>query len=61
VALLFTTDLGLPSHGKVGAQSSGKSIVTRFDTPQAARAAKPKQSAPIRLRGAVGVSPADPG
>lgn len=54
VAQLFATDLGLPPHKDGGP----KSTVTRFDSPEAARATKPKPPPPpVRLRGAVGGAP----
>ncbi|HVV27901.1 MAG TPA: CAP domain-containing protein [Rhizomicrobium sp.] len=50
VALLFSTDLGLPPPKPEGPASA----VTRFDSPAQA-SAPPPPSAPLRLRGAEGV------
>ena len=51
VALLFSTDLGLPPPKEGGPASA----VTSFDSPAAARAEKPADPAvPMRLRGAEG-------
>lgn len=50
VALLFSTDLGLPPPPA----DSPASTATRFESAAAAASAPPPKQAPIRLRGAVG-------
>jgi uncharacterized protein YkwD len=50
VAVLFSTDLGLPPRKSDGPANT----VTNLDSPGAANATPPKQAPPIRLRGAVG-------
>jgi len=51
VALLFSTDMGLPPPKEDGPAST----VTRFDSAKAAQSAPaPEKPAPLRLRGAVG-------
>ena len=52
VALLFSTDLGLPPPKPEGPPSA----VTSFKSPAEASAAQPPVQSPLRLRGAVGAA-----
>jgi uncharacterized protein YkwD len=52
VALLLSTDLGLPPPKPEGPPSA----ITRFDSPAEASALPPPTQSPIRLRGAVGTA-----
>ncbi|RYD89423.1 MAG: hypothetical protein EOP50_17565 [Sphingobacteriales bacterium] len=57
VALLFSTDMGLPklTDEQAGLQPG---VVTPFDSAAAASAApEPEKPDPMRLRGAVGAAP----
>jgi uncharacterized protein YkwD len=51
VALLFSTDLGLPPPAPEGPPSA----ITRFESPAQASALPPPTQSPIRLRGTVGL------